>query len=52
MFFKANLTVFFPHDMSKTDAAWINQLDINVSLQVLESRLFWGQNVKGQGYEA
>jgi len=44
----------FPHYISKTDAVMITELDMqnNAPLRILKTTLFWGQRVKGQGYES
>jgi len=42
----------YPHDISKTDAARVTQLDIEMFHdEFLKTGLFWGQKVKGQGHE-
>ena len=42
----------FPHNISKTDAARITKLNRHDPPWVLETHLFWGQKIKGQGHEA
>jgi len=43
----------FPHDISKTDAARITKLNTDmVHHESWKSDLFWGQKLKGQGYES
>ena len=46
--------VFFPHDISKTNASRITKFDTHTHTPrwVLEAHVFWGQKVKGQCHES
>ena len=42
---------FFPHDISKTAAARITKLYVEMFTMSPRNILFWGRKVRGQGHE-